>query len=121
MKKSIYITFLSFIVCSCMGQQKKEENKKVNSSKSEWISLFDGKTTEGWHYFNGGKLGDEWTVDNGVLTFDPRNQEKDQNSDIVTDKSFNNFMLSIEWKIAECGNSGFFGEYMRMRSFLLHT
>jgi len=28
-----------------MGQQKKEENKKVNSSNGEWISLFDGKTT----------------------------------------------------------------------------
>ena len=100
MKKAIYITFLSFIVCSCMGQQKKEENKKVNSSNGEWISLFDGKTTEGWHYYNGGQLGDEWTVDNEVLTFDPRNQENDQNSDIVTNENFTNFILSIEWKIA---------------------
>ena len=108
MNKLVYITVLSFIVCSCVGQTKKEENKKVNSSKGEWISLFDGKTTEGWHYYNGGKLGDEWSVVDGVLIFDPRNQEKDQNSDIVSNDKFTNFVLSIEWKIAECGNSGLF-------------
>ena len=84
MNKLVYIIVLSFIICSCMGQTKKEENKLVDSKKDEWISLFDGKTTEGWHYYNGGKLGGEWTVDDGVLTFDPRNQEEDQNSDIVT-------------------------------------
>ncbi len=108
MNKLVYITVLSFIVCSCVVQTKKEENKKVNSSKGEWISLFDGKTTEGWHYYNGGKLGDEWSVVDGVLIFDPRNQEKDQNSDIVSNGKFTNFVLSIEWKIAECGNSGLF-------------
>ena len=84
MKKLIYITTLSFIVCSCSGQTKKEEKKSVDSKKGEWISLFDGKSTKGWHYYNGGKLGDEWSIDDGVLTFDPRNQERDQNSDIVT-------------------------------------
>ena len=108
MNNLIYITVLSFIVCSCVGQTKKEENKKVNSSKGEWISLFDGKTTEGWHYYNGGKLGDEWSVVDGVLTFDPRKQEEDQDSDIVSNGNFTNFVLSIEWKIAECGNSGLF-------------
>ena len=108
MNNLIYITVFSFIVCSCTGQTKKEENKKVNSSKGEWISLFDGKTTEGWHYYNGGKLGDEWSVVDGVLTFDPRKQEEDQDSDIVSNGNFTNFVLSIEWKIAECGNSGLF-------------
>ena len=58
MKKLIYITALSFIICSCSGQSKKEENKLVDSKKDEWISLFDGKTTKGWHYYNGGKIGD---------------------------------------------------------------
>ena len=46
MKKLIYITALSFIICSCSGQTKKEENKLVDSKKDEWISLFDGKTTK---------------------------------------------------------------------------
>ena len=76
MKKSIYITALSFILCSCSGQTKKEEKKSVDSKKDEWISLFDGKTTNGWHYYNGGKIGDEWQVKDGTLTFDPRNKKE---------------------------------------------
>ena len=108
MNKLVYTALLSFIVCSCMGQTKKEKNKLGDSKKDEWISLFDGKTTEGWHYYNGGELGHEWEVIDGVLTFDPRKQNKDQNSDIVTNENFTNFILSIEWKIAECGNSGLF-------------
>ena len=44
MNKLVYITLLSFMVCSCMGQTKKEKNKLVDSRKGEWISLFDGKT-----------------------------------------------------------------------------
>ena len=71
MKNLIYITALSFILCSCSGQTKKEEKKSVDSKKDEWISLFDGKTTNGWHYYNdnGNKFG--WSVSDGVLSFDP--------------------------------------------------
>jgi len=108
MKKLIYLSVLSFIVYSCTGQTKKEENKLVDSNNSGWIQLFDGKTTQGWHYYNGDRLGDEWSVDDGVLTFDPKKKEKNQYSDIVTNENFTNFVLSIEWKIAECGNSGLF-------------
>ena len=97
---------LSFVINSCSGQTKKEEKKSVDSKKDDWISLFDGKTTNGWHYYNGGKIGDEWQVKDGIMTFDPKNKKEGQHSDIVTDESFTNFILSIEWKIAECGNSG---------------
>ena len=39
MKKLIYITALSFIICSCSGQSKKEENKLVDSKKDELSKL----------------------------------------------------------------------------------
>ena len=89
------------MVCSCMGQTKKEKNKLVDSRKGEWISLFDGKTTEGWHYYNGGEIEDTWFVKDGMLTFDPKRRgEKDKKYDIVTNENFTNFVLSIEWNIA---------------------
>ena len=69
---------LSFVISSCSGQTKKEEKKSVDSKKDDWISLFDGKTTEGWHYYNGGEIGDEWTIDDGVLTFDPKKRDEKQ-------------------------------------------
>ena len=109
MNKLVYTTLLSFMVCSCMGQTKKEKNKLVDSRKGEWISLFDGKTTEGWHYYNGGEIEDTWFVKDGMLTFDPKRRgEKDKKYDIVTNGNFTNFVLSIEWNVAECGNSGLF-------------
>ncbi len=45
----------------------------------------------------------------GVLTFDPNLiQRGDYVHDLVTDKIFKSFQLSIEWNISEGGNSGIF-------------
>src|SRR6202012_83208 len=45
-----------------------------------------------------------WTVSDGVLKLDP--SVKDGRGDIVTAKEYENFELSIDWNIAEEGNSG---------------
>jgi hypothetical protein len=37
----------------------------------EWISLFDGKTKNGWHIFNNGSDGSAWKVVDGMLYLDP--------------------------------------------------
>ena len=74
-----------------------------------WESLFDGETLNGWHRFNRKGVRPVWTAKNGVLTFDPALRPKgDYVHDIVTDKIYKNFELSIEWNISEGGNSGIF-------------
>ena len=81
------------------------ENKK----EEDWESLFDGKTLNGWHRFNRKGVPSIWKVNDGRLTFDPVDSPKgDYIHDIVTDKSYENFELSIEWNISEGGNSGIF-------------
>tara|TARA_Y100000389_G_scaffold204588_1_gene258185 strand:+ start:9261 stop:9980 length:720 start_codon:yes stop_codon:yes gene_type:complete len=81
------------------------ENKK----EEDWESLFDGKTLDGWHRFNRKGVPSIWKVNDGRLTFDPADSPKgDYIHDIVTDKSYENFELSIEWNISEGGNSGIF-------------
>ena len=69
----------------------------------------------GWQY-NGDGVGEEWTVENGVMTFEPKENRQwgDGGKNIVTDKEYTNFVLSIEWKVSEAGNSGIFlgGEKM---------
>ena len=81
------------------------ENKK----EEDWESLFDGKTLDGWHRFNRKGVPSIWKVNDGRLTFDPVDSPKgDYIHDIVTDKSYENFELSIEWNISEGGNSGIF-------------
>ncbi len=77
--------------------------------KEGWVSLFDGQTFSGWHNFNNGKMHSptKWTVTpDGELHFRPK--ANGEGGDIVTDNEYENFELSLEWKIANCGNSGIF-------------
>ena len=36
--------------------------KKTSSEKSEWISLFNGKNTKGWHSYGKETVGKAWKV-----------------------------------------------------------
>ena len=78
-------------------------------SEEKWESLFDGETLNGWHRFNRKGVTPVWTAKEGVLTFDPELRPKgDYIHDLVTDKIYKSFELSIEWNISEGGNSGIF-------------
>ena len=78
------------------------------SQDSEWTYLFDGKTLNGWHEYNSDKISENWSVDNGELLFTAANDNLSRGEDIITDKTFTNFELSLEWKIVKGGNSGVF-------------
>ena len=75
----------------------------------EWTPLFNGENLDGWHiYLKGTDNYNGWSVDNGVLVFDPSAREDASNADLVSDQQFTSFELSIEWMISEEGNSGIF-------------
>jgi hypothetical protein len=75
------------------------------SSAGEWITLFDGNSTSGWHTYGNTTVGSAWKVDSGTLHFVPTKNKKD-GGDIVTNDSYENFHLKLEWKVAPKGNSG---------------
>jgi len=78
-------------------------NKLSEGEKKDgWILLFDGKTTNGWTGFNLDTITPNWTVKNDILYADG------SKGDIVSDLQFENFELSLEWKISKGGNSGVF-------------
>lgn len=84
-----------------------------NSSKdSEWIYIFDGKTTDGWRGYNKETLPKKWEVINGELTFNTElklEKDWDGGNDIIYYKEqFENFELHLEWKLPKGGNSGVF-------------
>jgi hypothetical protein len=75
-----------------------------------WISLFDGQSTAGWHSYGSTTAGAAWKAQDGTLYLD-NSYKKDKSStvkggDLVTDLSFDNFHLKLEWKISKNGNSG---------------
>ena len=79
------------------------------SDSADWVSLFDGKTTTGWHNYGKTTIGEAWKVADGVLYLDTAKKEGWQTGgggDIVTEKEYENFHLKLEWKIAANGNSG---------------
>lgn len=84
-----------------------------NSSKdSEWIYMFDGKTTDGWRGYNNEIMPKKWEVINGELTFNTElklEKDWDGGNDIIYYKEqFENFELYLEWKLPKGGNSGVF-------------
>lgn len=76
-----------------------------------WQLLFDGKSTKGWHNYGKKTIGSSWKVQDEALTLatDKKSDEGWQvadGGDILTDKQYTDFELRLEWKIANCGNSG---------------
>lgn len=84
------------------GPVKKTENPMEN--KKGWISLFDGKTTKGWHSYGKTIAGEAWKVEDGVVHLEAGKGLSA--GDLVTDESFDDFDLKLEWKISKNGNSG---------------
>ena len=78
----------------------------VNENKDGWTLLFDGKTTNGWHTYNRDTVSKNWKVIDGVLVMDPKAKTSNNMEDLVTNEEYENYELSLEWKIAEGGNSG---------------
>ncbi|MCU0634011.1 MAG: DUF1080 domain-containing protein [Gemmatimonadaceae bacterium] len=71
-------------------------------AQSGWRSLFDGRTTAGWHHLRQSGPPTGWGVVDGALT------RTGPGGDIVSADQFANFELALEWKISPGGNSGIF-------------
>jgi hypothetical protein len=78
-------------------------NSCDTEKSQKWEYIFDGETFNGWHVYNAESIGSEWSINNGELIF-TNNEAYGQ--DLITDKEYTNFELSIEWNISENGNSG---------------
>ncbi len=69
------------------------------------LTLFDGKTLNGWHGFNKSGKVENWTVQDGSLVC--LGAAKDAHGgDLVSDREFTDFELSWEWKVDKGSNSG---------------
>lgn len=68
-----------------------------------WVLLFDGVSTRGWRGFEAeGFPAKGWDVDRGCLHHRPNGG----GGDIVTEGTFDQFELELEWKVAPGANSG---------------
>jgi len=72
----------------------------VRDKQPEWdqpITLFDGKSLNGWHPTRGTN---QWVAENGILS------NKKSGANLITDQSFGDFKLHIEFRYPAESNSG---------------
>ena len=110
-KAPVFLLVIVFVACNNSGSEstatKNSDTSETNlvSSEAKWVSLFDGKTLNGWHAFN--KTGEikNWTIEDSAMVCLGAAQG-DTGGDIVSDKEYENFELTWDWKITKGGNSG---------------
>ena len=81
----------------------------TEEKKKGWRLLWDGKTSNGWKGAEINFFPENGVVlENGIIHFLPHKIKKDPNrsGDIVTDETFSNFELEVDFKIQKGGNSG---------------
>jgi len=72
------------------------------SAPGPWRSLLEDHSAPAWRGWKEPGLPAGWHVEGGVLSKDGKVD------DLVTDGTFGNFELELEWKIGKAGNSGIF-------------
>ena len=82
--------------------------------KNGWTSLFDGKSISEWRGYKE-DISSKWVIDEGTLHFD--SSMKGKGGDIISKKTYQDFELSLEWKIEDCGNSGLFWNVVESKEF----
>lgn len=122
--KITILSFVLFAMVSCKNESKKEETQTWRTKKEAlenethnqlldvekeqgWELLFDGKTLNGWHLYNNPGVNSVWEVVDGELHSNA-NDESLTAGDLLTDKPYTNYELTLEWKISSRGNSGIF-------------
>ena len=107
MNKILLITMVSLCVACKQTPKKNTSTVESNTKEREWVDLFDGVSFSGWHQFNSSEMSAAWIIEDGAMVL-PDGTGSGKGNDIVTDKEYTNFELSLEWKIVEGGNSGIF-------------
>lgn len=110
---------IALIICLCSlfacnqtekkSQEKVETQNTVSSketpNKEGWTILFDGSSLDNWRGYLSEDIYPEWTIQDDVMVFTPGEVG---GKNIITKEKYTNFILSLEWKISEAGNSGIF-------------
>lgn len=80
------------------------ELREIVAAEPGFVSLFDGKSLDGWEIVRPKSLGDPgWVVKDGALQCRPQ-----RSSWLRTLRTYDNFILRLEYQIPPRGNSGIF-------------
>jgi hypothetical protein len=119
MKKLATLAIAVLTLTACKNNSKKDTvidmrsgegnasamNGKEIGQSSDWEFLFDGSNFDQWRGYGTDEMYAEWSIDGDAMKFTPG---KEGGKNIISKSTYENFVLSLEWKISEGGNSGIF-------------
>lgn len=95
-----------FSACQTKGgsASAKADNTLSKSEKAAgWQLLFDGQAIDQFRGYRKNEVPAAWTVEGGAIALTGKG-----GGDLVTKNQYENFELTLDWKISEGGNSGLF-------------
>lgn len=110
------LVILALVTCT-LGCKQKDQKAEAGEAKKEpvmetlpkdWVTLFDGTSFDGWHEYLAQGVSEHWKLEDGAMVFYPPAERNGKSFNLVTDKEYTNFVLSLEWKVSEASNSGIF-------------
>jgi hypothetical protein len=118
MKQIVISLILVATLMGCKENQGKStedsaaaDSMEIDSEEAEtagdWKVLFDGSSFDGWKGYQQDGVPEHWKLEEGAMVFyPPKNRPEGESYNLVSERSFTSFVLSLEWKISEGGNSG---------------
>lgn len=102
---TIYTLLILLIMPACNQKSDPQTNPT-----SEWITLFDGESFDGWKGYNSESIPEKWEIQDGMIIVSRDGDDIDKNTgfgySILTEKTFDDFELELEYRMSPGGNSG---------------
>jgi hypothetical protein len=98
------VLLLLFFGLARWARAEEPNTLSAQEKQAGWQLLFDGRTTAGWRGYRSDRMPDSWKVENGSLL--ARREKGKSAGDIVTVNVYDDFELSLQWKMTPGGNSG---------------
>lgn len=108
MKKLIFTLLGLAVLIGCKNHKSEQEENKITQLEQQdnpWEILFDGTSFDNWRGYNTDSMYSEWKIEDSAMVYTPG---LNGGKNIITKKEYTNFILSLDWKIVEGGNSGIF-------------
>jgi len=105
------VSMATLLACKAVPSEKTDMSTDKSTAsaagQASWQPLFNGKTAQGWHTYGQERAGEAWEVEDGTLHLSAAAKKSGlAGGDLVTEETFGDFHLKLEWKIAPNGNSG---------------
>jgi len=110
MKKTFLLSLMIAFAATLHVAAQKPNTLTAREKKEGWTLLFDGKSMEGWRKCNASEMAAKWKIEDDAMKVTRGEQVgHPQGEDILYGvKKYQNFELSVDWKIEKGGNSGIF-------------